>query len=140
MKLLMFFCPEFSSSPFKKTIEEAKDNPTSIQINNGIVVFYHVEEEDEKSQRKVLNKAIKNIKWLANKFDTRTIVLHSFNHLSSSKANPSIAFSMATQIKNRLEHVGYEVKETPFGWLNTWTMTVAGESLAKVFKDLTQRE
>ena len=136
MKLLMFFCPEFSSTPFKKTIEEGDEDPPSLKVQDAVVVFYHVEEQDEKDQGKVLNKAIKNIKWLANKFKTKIIVLHSFNHLSSSKARPSVVPPMVAHIRNRLEKVGYEVKETPFGWLNTWTMTVAGESLAKVFKDL----
>jgi hypothetical protein len=39
-------------------------------------------------------------------------------------------------IKERLFRTGYSITETPFGYLNEWKMHVAGESLAKVFKDL----
>ncbi len=137
MKLLMFYCPLFSSSPFKQTISEAEPHPSPIETTNAVVIFYHVEKEDEERQKKVLNKALKNIKWLANKFGTKKIVLHSFNHLSTSKSDPEIAREIIKEIKRRLEGVKYEVLETPFGWLNAWTMSVAGESLAKVFKDLT---
>jgi len=43
---------------------------------------------------------------------------------------------LAARAAQRLGDTGYEVSATPFGYLNEWKMHVAGESLAKVFKDI----
>jgi nucleotide-binding universal stress UspA family protein len=64
------------------------------------------------------------------------VVLHSFGHLSLSKAPPELAQELADDAAQRLERAGYQVSATPFGYLNEWQMHVAGESLAKVFKDI----
>jgi len=84
----------------------------------------------------VLTKMVKNIKWLAGKFGTRTIVLHSFNHLSESKSEPGFAGALIQDVRDRLERVAYSVTETPFGYFNEWKLHVAGDSLAKVFKSI----
>ncbi len=136
MKLLMFFCPDFHLRPYSRTVDTGPEDPGPIQVENAVVVFYHCEAEDQERRKQVLGKALKNIKWLANKFGSREIVLHSFNHLSTSKADPDFTLQLVHDLTIRLEDVGYTVQQTPFGWLNEWWMHVAGESLAKVFKDL----
>jgi len=136
MKLLMFYCPDFRLHPYSRTVDTGPENPAPIQAGNAVVVFYHCEAEDPERYKKVLDKALKNIKWLANKFGSKDIVLHSFNHLSTSKAEPEFALEIARDMAKRLEKAGCVVQETPFGWFNEWWMHVAGESLAKVFKDI----
>jgi hypothetical protein len=101
-----------------------------------VVVFYQVEAEDVERRGKVLTKFVKNIKWLAGKFSSKTVVLHSFNHLSVSKAPPEFAEAFVEEGRERLEKSGYSVTVTPFGYLNEWKLHVAGDSLAKVFKEL----
>ena len=136
MKLLMFYCPDFRLEPYSRTVDTGPENPDPVQASDAVVVFYHCEAEDQGREKQVLTKALKNIKWLANKFGSQEIVMHSFNHLSSSKASPELTNEMARSIVKRLQDTGYQVQETPFGWLNEWWMHVAGESLAKVFKDI----
>jgi hypothetical protein len=43
---------------------------------------------------------------------------------------------MVQDARQRLETSGYSVTVTPFGYLNEWKLHVAGESLAKVFKEI----
>ncbi|MBU1156956.1 MAG: threonyl-tRNA synthetase editing domain-containing protein [Proteobacteria bacterium] len=136
MKLLMFYAPSFWHRPFAKSLEEAPDAPEGGQADEAVVVFYHAEAEDQGREAKVLSKMLKNIKWLAGKFGTKRVVLHSFGHLSTSKAPPELAQDLAARAAQRLGDTGYEVSATPFGYLNEWKMHVAGESLAKVFKDI----
>ncbi|EPR44661.1 Threonyl-tRNA synthetase editing domain-containing protein [Desulfovibrio sp. X2] len=136
MKLLMFYGPEFWSKPFRKTLPEAGEAPGELSVSAAAVVFYQCEEHDAGRKAAVLQKTLKNIKWLAGKFSTRRVVLHSFGHLSASKADPGFARGLMDEVRARLESVDYEVHETPFGWLNEWRMHVSGESLAKVFKDI----
>jgi hypothetical protein len=63
-------------------------------------------------------------------------VLHSFTHLSPSKADPAFAQALIEELAERLRSVGYQVWITPFGWVCEWELSVYGESLAKVFKSL----
>jgi len=62
-------------------------------------------------------------------------VLHSFNHLSISKSSPEFAKSLLDEVVERLERTGYIVMTTPFGYFNEFKMHVAGDSLAKVYKE-----
>lgn len=136
MKLLTFYAPSFWYKTFEKSLCQAPDQEREEEVQEAVVAFYQAEEEDQGRETKVLSKLLKNLKWQAGKFETKTVVLHSFNHLSTSKAPPELARQMAEEAKARLEQSGYSVTVTPFGYLNEWKMHVAGPSLAKVFKEL----
>jgi hypothetical protein len=139
MKLVLFYSPSFWFKTYQKVLEQVEDQDMEANSQHAIVVFYHVEAEDleRRGKRgKVLTKFIKNIKWLAGKFDSKNVVLHSFNHLSGSKAPADFAEGLVQDARQRLETSGYSVTVTPFGYLNEWKLHVAGESLAKVFKEI----
>ena len=136
MKILLFYAPTFWFKPFQKVLDEVPDADSEKSCDHAIVVFYHLEEQDMSRQGKVMTKFVKNIKWLAGKFDTKTVVLHSFTHLSTSKAPSAFANKFIGEAVERLERAGYTITCTPFGYLNEWKMHVAGPSLAKVYKDL----
>jgi sugar phosphate isomerase/epimerase len=130
----MFYAPSFWYKPFEKTLEDVDDHCEEKAVEAAVVVFYQCEAEDVERRKKVLTKALKNIKWLAGKFATNTVVLHSFGHLSTSKAPPEFTGELVREVIRRLENTQYVVHTTPFGYLNEWKIHVAGESLAKVFK------
>jgi len=136
MKLLLFYAPSFWFKTYQKVLEQVDDQDMEANRQHAIVVFYHVEAEDLERRGKVLTKFIKNIRWLAGKFDSKNVVLHSFNHLSGSKAPADFADGLVQEARYRLERSGYSVTVTPFGYLNEWKLHVAGESLAKVFKEI----
>ena len=136
MKLILFYSPSFWFKTYQKVLEQVKDQDMEANCQDAVVVFYHVEAEDLERRGKVLTKFIKNIKWLAGKFDSKTVVLHSFNHLSKSKAPADFAGKLVQDARERLERSGYSVTMTPFGYLNEWKLHVAGDSLAKVFKEI----
>ncbi len=136
MKNLLFYAPSFWFKTFEKVLPHVDDLDVEQECRQAVVVFYQLETDDVALKGKILTKFVKNIKWLAGKFDSKTVVLHSFNHLSTSKAPPEFAEAFVRDAVERLERTGYEVTLTPFGYLNEWKLHVAGESLAKVFKDL----
>jgi hypothetical protein len=135
MKLLMFYTKEWWFRTASKTLAEVPDDDREETTGNAVVIFFHCEAEDEPRFDKVLQKCIKNVKWLAGKFGTKNVVLHSFNHLSSSKSSPEFAKKLLEEVRVRLEKTGYAVMTTPFGHFNEFRMHVAGDSLAKVFKE-----
>lgn len=134
MKLLMFQAERFRFSSFEKTLSEAEDHDVDEEIKGAVVIFVHAEAEDEARRDKVLSTALKNIKWLANKRQLKNIALHSFTHLSTSKAAPEFAQWFLEGLAERLRTAGYSVWLTPFGYTCAWELSVYGETIAKVFK------
>ncbi len=135
MKLLMFFAKEWWYKTASKTLPDVPEMDREESANNAVVIFFHSEAEDERRLKSVVEKFVKNAKWLAGKFDTKNIVLHSFNHLSLSKSSPEFARQMFDEVRQRLEKTGFKVMTTPFGYFNEFSIYVAGDSLAKVFKE-----
>ena len=136
MKLLLFYAPSFWFKTYQKVLEQVPDQELEANCQDAVVVFYPVEAEDLERRGTVLTKCIKHIQWLAGKFDSKSVVLHSFTHLSGRKAPAAFAEGLVQEARQRLETSGYSVTVTPFGYLNEWKLHVAGESLAKVFKEI----
>jgi hypothetical protein len=135
MKLLMFYTKEWWFRAAFRTLAGAAEDDREGSTENAVVIFFHCEAEDEAACQGVVRKFVKNVKWLAGKFGTKNVVLHSFNHLSGSKSSPGFARELLEEVRLRLETTGYEVMTTPFGFFNEFSMHVAGDSLAKVFKE-----
>jgi len=136
MKLLMFNTEKFWYKTYLKTIERIKDITKEQCIKESLIIFANVEKEDEEKSRKIIRKSINNISWLAKKTGRKRIVLHSFAHLSNSKASVEFAQDILKGIAEKLEDKGYEVFTTPFGYFLEFRIHVLGESLAKVWKSL----
>jgi hypothetical protein len=135
MKLLMFYTNEWWYKTASKSLCDVPDAEREESLEDAAVIFFHSEADDESKKESVLEKFVKNTKWIAGKFKTKNVVLHSFNHLSGSKSSPEFAKAMLGDVVERLERTGYRVMVTPFGYLNEFRMHVAGDSLAKVYKE-----
>lgn len=132
----MFYAPDFWFRTYEKVLADVPEQNIDKTVENAVVVFYHAEAEDIDRRGSVLSKFIKNIKWLSGKFNSRNLVLHSFNHLSTSKAPADFTSNLISEAVQRLINSGFNITETPFGYLNEWKIHVAGDSLAKVFKEI----
>jgi len=137
VRALTFLVDHFRWSPFSKTLEEAPDAEPG-EVADALVAFLHVEPSDvgEERRAKVFKKTLKHLKWLANKRELKTIVLHSFTHLGAENADADEALALFEELAERLRATGYRVELTPFGWFSSWSIDVRGESLAKVYKQL----
>lgn len=135
MKLLMFFTREWWYKTALKSLPDVPDISQEESLSGAAVIFFHCEAKDEEQYEGVVQKFVKNAKWLAGKFDTKKVVLHSFNHLSASKSSPDFALRVCDEVTERLQRTGFTVMRTPFGYFNEFRMHVAGDSLAKVFKE-----
>jgi hypothetical protein len=136
MKLLLLYVHDYWLRPHEKSVPEAPDRDAEMTAAACVVALVHVEAHDPESEAKQITKAIKQVKWLAGKFSTRAVVLHSFAHLAATRADPLAAESMLTAMQARLVATGYEVQVTPFGYFNEFRLHVAGPSLAKVFVEV----
>ncbi len=134
----MIFMDRFLYKPTIKTLEDFPGHTESGVFENAEVAFIHAEEEDQDEDRirAIEKKLIKNLKWIAGKNQTKTIVLHSFAHLSESKADPGFTKEFFDRVEVRLKNTGYEVFQTPFGYFLDLEVNAPGHSLARVFKSL----
>ncbi len=136
MKLLMIYCNKFAYKPTIKTIEDAKEYTERVEFQKVQAAFIQVEEQDEIGGREksVEKKLLNFVKWILRKNDTNEVVLHSFAHLSDSKASPEFTKALFDKVEVRLKNVGYEVSQTPFGYFLDLEVDAPGFSLARVFK------
>jgi hypothetical protein len=104
------------------------------EVGESVLVWIHSEESDENNRLSVIRKMVKNIRWLAKKVGSETVVLHSFAHLDESKADPDFADSLIEEVAIKLRDRDYDVHIVPFGHFYEFNLHVKGPSLAKVFK------
>lgn len=138
MKLLCFQAKRFHWKTHSKTLAEVADQDDDENVAEAIVVFVHAEKSDEDVNRKtaVLRQSLKHIKWLANKRNFKNIVIHSFTHLGGETASPDFAKAVIDTVAERLRENAYTVWTTPFGYFCEWDLSVYGDSLAKVWKEI----
>ncbi len=136
MKLLMIYADLFGYKTNRKGWQDAPDIDEEKKIENALVGFIHLESEDEEKLSAVETKMIKQLKWAARKNETEIIVLHSFAHLSESKANPALIKQLFNNAEERLKNSGYKVYQTPFGYFLDLEFKAPGNSLARIFKNI----
>jgi len=136
MKLLMIYADRFAYKTSLKTLETAPDVDEKRAIEKALIGFIQLEEHDLERVSSVETRMIKNLKWAARKNETDRIVLHSFAHLSESKASPEAARRMFDSAEERLQKAGYECSQTPYGYFLDLNLQAPGKSLARIFKEI----
>ena len=138
MKLLSFQAKRFAWRSHSKTLATASDERVSEDVPDAVVVFVHAEAKDagEEERGRAFRHTLKHVKWLAGKRELKNVVLHSFTHLGAENAPPEFAEAFLQELATRLRDTGYSVWTTPFGWFCEWDLSVHGESLAKVWKEI----
>ncbi len=132
--MLMFYAHEFWFRTTHRVLDSVEELDRDETVKKAVIAFIHAEAEDEGQSSKVLTKMVKNVKWLAGKFESKNVVLHSFSHLSGSSASPEFARQILVDAQKRLQTVGFTTQMTPFGYLHEFSLHVSGESLGRVFK------
>ena len=120
--------------PSLKTLEDAPDAAASDQATV-VAAFIHVESRDVETGSSAETKLVKNTKWLARKWETKQIVLHSFTHLGEDKAEPAQAKALLDRAEDRLTGAGYAVTQTPYGYFNDLIIKAPGHPLARIYKE-----
>ena len=137
MKVLCLFVDEFSYFPQQKNLENTEEITEGKQFSKAILSFIQVEQTDEESDLKSREKKLVNhLKWVARKNETTSIILHSFAHLSESKASPTFTKKLFNEAEKRLMNAGYSVEQTPFGYFLDLNIKAPGFSQARIWASL----
>lgn len=131
------FVQEFSYSPAIKNLEDAEEITAGRNFSNAILAFIQVELTDENNDLKSREKKLVNhLKWVARKNSTQSVILHSFAHLSDSKASAEFTKDLFDQAEQRLQNAGYVTAQTPFGYFLDLNIKAPGFSLARIWASL----
>jgi len=137
VKVLTMFVDEFSYYPQQKNLENTEDITEGKQFSKAILSFIQVEQTDEENDLKSREKKLVNhLKWVARKNETNSIILHSFAHLSESKASPEFTKELFNEAEKRLLNAGYLVAQTPFGYFLDLNIKAPGFSQARIWASL----
>lgn len=133
MRVLFWYCEAFAYRPALKTLEDAPPAAPA-DVARAVVAFVHVEPADVLGDGGPETKLVKNAKWMARKWETPRVVLHSFTHLGEEKADAEAARALLERAAERLVQAGYEACQTPYGYFHDLEMRAPGHPLARVFK------
>lgn len=137
MKVLVMYAGEFSYSPAQKNLISAVEVNEGDTFTDCIVAFIHVEKSDEEYDVKSREKKLVNhLKWTARKNNCKKIILHSFAHLSESKASAEFTKDIFDLAEARLLNGGYSTAQTPFGYFLDLNLKAPGHSLARIWASL----
>lgn len=137
MKVLVMYVDEFSYVPAQKNLENAADVTEGATFNDAILAFIQVEQSDEENDVKSREKKLVNhLKWTARKNNCQKIILHSFAHLSDSKASVEFTKEIFDEAEKRLQNGGFETAQTPFGYFLDLNLKAPGHSLARIWATL----
>jgi len=131
----MTYSKRISYEPKVKNLESASDTEKGAEYKEILVAFIHAEAQDEKDMKETETKLVKNLKWGARKNETKRILLHSFAHLSSSKASPEFTKELFDKVQERLNKSGYETYQSPFGYFLDLSIDLPGYSQARIFRE-----
>jgi predicted deacetylase len=137
VKVLCMFVDEFSYFPQQKNLENAEEITEGKLFSKSILAFIQVEQTDEENDLKSREKKLVNhLKWVARKNETNSIILHSFAHLSESKASPEFTKDLFDEAEKRLLNARYIVVQTPFGYFLDLNIKAPGFSQARIWASL----
>ncbi|WP_010664436.1 threonyl-tRNA synthetase editing domain-containing protein [Marinilabilia salmonicolor] len=146
MKVLVFYTKRFA---YKTAEQNLPDEDLKVfypdtavikhqeEHKDCITAFIQVEAEDEERDLKSREKKLANhLKWVARKNNCSDILLHSFAHLSASKASLKFTAQLFDATRKRLNNGDYTASQTPFGFFLDLDMEAPGFSMARVWGDL----
>jgi predicted deacetylase len=137
MKVLVMYVDEFSYTPAEKNLDTAEDITEGASYTDSILAFIQIEQSDEEYDLKSREKKLVNhLKWAARKNNCKNIILHSFAHLSDSKASPEFTKEIFDLAEKRLQNGGYTTAQTPFGYFLNLNIKAPGHSLARIWAEL----
>ncbi|MGE0020026.1 MAG: threonyl-tRNA synthetase editing domain-containing protein [Draconibacterium sp.] len=137
MKVLVMYVDKFTYQPTVKTLETAEDVTEGAAFSNSILAFIQVEEADEQNDAASREKKLVNhLKWTARKNNCNSIILHSFAHLSESKATVEFTREVFNLAEKRLQNAGFTTAQTPFGYFLDLEIKAPGYSLARIWAAL----
>lgn len=123
-----------------KLAEEINDEQRDSGVDDALVCFIAVEQEDEENPDIIIKKSIKEILNVQNKVNADNIVVYPYAHLSSSLSKPDVAQKILKGIEEGLIEENEKVMRVPFGWYKSFELSCKGHPLSELSRTITTEE
>jgi len=128
---------EFEAKQPTPMAEEVPAELKSGMVDEALVAFIAVEEEDEADQAVVAGNAAREIAEVCKKVEARRVVLYPYAHLSSSLAPPATAIKVLDATRDKLRAEGFDALRLPFGWYKAFKLSCKGHPLSELSRTIT---
>lgn len=128
---------EFEARQRTPVGEEVPAEQRSGRIEEVLVVFTAVEEEDERFIEGMARNAAREIADVAEKVGAGKVALYPYAHLSPSLAPPKVAVKLLDSTRDALRERGLEVHRLPFGWYKAFKLSCKGHPLSELSRTIT---
>jgi threonyl-tRNA synthetase len=128
---------EFEAKQPTPMAEEVPPELKSGRVDEALVAFIAVEEDDGADPDAVVENAAKEIESVFRKVEAERIVLYPYAHLSPSLSSPTVAIPVLNAVRDELQARGLEVVRLPFGWYKAFTLSCKGHPLSELSRQIT---
>ena len=102
------------------------------RVEDVLVAFLSVEEQDESGPREVAEQAAAQVRATAEKVGAGRVMVYPYAHLSSDLAKPRVAVEVVDHVAERLRTDGHlEVHRAPFGYYKAFEIASKGHPLSE---------
>ena len=113
-------------------IEELKND----SIDDALVVFCTIENNDEQDTDSLILQAADEISKVASNVGTTNILVYPYAHLSDDLGPPSLAIPLLKKLAENLASRGLNVKRSPFGYYKSFKLECKGHPMAELSKSI----
>jgi threonyl-tRNA synthetase len=137
MRLLLIHADFMEYELKKKTsvAEEVEENGRK-RFEEVLVAFTSVEKGDDD---RVVDRAVRDIKEVAEKVKAERVLVYPYAHLSSNLADPKTGVEILKKLESALSNY-FEVHRAPFGWYKAFEISCKGHPLSELSREITFEE
>jgi len=131
---------EFELKKRTPIAEEVSEEETRGRMDEVLVAFITVEEDDQGQVEKVAAEAVEDLRKTAIEIGAERILLYPYAHLSAQLSDPATGKQMLHRMEEMLIDMGVEVKRAAFGWYKAFTIACKGHPLSELSREIKGKE
>lgn len=135
MRLLILDSKSFEYKLDHKTPvgEDITSDELENKYDNPLVIFTAIEGNDEEQ---IINKAVQDIKKIADKNKNKLIIINPFAHLSANLAEPKKAIMLLSKLTEKLqEYPEFRTIKSVFGWYKQFSVDVKAHGNSQIYRE-----
>jgi threonyl-tRNA synthetase len=128
---------EFEAKQPTPLAEEVPQELKLGRVDEVLVAFIAVEEEDEVNPEAIARNAASEIAEVYKKVKAERVVLYPYAHLSPSLASPATAIKILDATRDALRAESVDASRLPFGWYKSFKLSCKGHPLSELSRTIT---
>lgn len=120
--------------------EEVSDDEKHGRMEEVLVAFITVEEQDQGKIDAVAEQAAVDLEKTAQQVGAERVMLYPYAHLSPDLSDPDTGKKVMRGVEGRLADRGVEVKRAAFGWYKAFRISCKGHPLSELSREITGEE